>query len=221
MIKAIFFDFDDTLGNRKKAAYAMYKDILSDLVKLNFDEYEFEAVLQDMIIWDQFGNTDKNYVKEKVMKKYGVKIPIDDFNEFWESNFWKYTILEDDALYVLSELKKTYKIGIITNGPSDGQTKKIETVGLLPYLDCLVVSGTYGINKPDSLLFMEAFKMVNVKPEEAVYVGDTFSNDIFGARRVGCLPVWITNSKAVYCDKEILKIDQLSELIELLKEINK
>lgn len=221
MIKAICFDFDDTLGNRKKAAYAMYKHILQDIVKVEVNDFEFEAILQDMVVWDQYGNTNKNYVKDKVLKKHGVVLPMDDFNEFWESNFWEYTELADDAIEVLDKLKMKYKIGMITNGPQDGQTKKIEAAGLLPYLDCLVVSGSYGVHKPDPHLFHEACKQLQVEPHETIYVGDTFSNDIFGAKRAGCLPIWITNIKTAYCDTPIHKIEQLSDLINLLEEIDK
>ena len=44
-MKAVFFDFDDTLGNREIYAYRCYKDILKAHCHIE-DPIEFEAVLQ-------------------------------------------------------------------------------------------------------------------------------------------------------------------------------
>ena len=62
-MKAVFFDFDDTLGNREIYAYRCYKDILKQHCHIE-DPIEFEAVLQQVMIFDQHGDVNKAYVAE-------------------------------------------------------------------------------------------------------------------------------------------------------------
>ena len=51
MIRAVLFDFDDTLGNREEYAYAFFKDIIEENTDIT-DPLEKEAVLQDLMLWD-------------------------------------------------------------------------------------------------------------------------------------------------------------------------
>lgn len=220
MIKAILFDFDDTLINRRKASYAMYKNILKNNTNHHPESILFEAILQDMITWDQYGNTNKNYVSDQLKKKYNIVLKIDDLNNYWETNFWEYTVVSDDAISVLQELKKKYKLGVITNGNKHGQFKKVEFSGLIDYFDCVVVSGDYDVHKPDKLLFDKSIEQLQIEPNEAIYVGDTFSNDIYGAINAGLIPVWIWPSSTRYCDYSVHRIFKLSELPDLVEQIN-
>src|SRR5690606_13586274 len=50
---------------------------------------------------------------------------------------------------VLKALGERYRLGLITNGPSDIQRRKIERFELSNYFEILVVSEEVGVEKPD------------------------------------------------------------------------
>ncbi len=48
--------------------------------------------------------------------------------------------------------------------------------------------------KPDSKPFLLCLEKMNIKPAEAIYVGDDFQKDVLGASSVGMNPVWLKHS---------------------------
>lgn len=215
--KAIFFDFDDTLGKREAYAYDCWRAILKENTNIQ-DEIYFEAVLQDCMIWDQHGNADKEYLKQMLKKTYGIELPYPNMNAYWDSVQWNYVLPQDDAKETLEILNKKYKLGIITNGDSTCQRNKILGSGLSSYFDMnkVIVSGEYGYHKPDKRLFLQACKNLDVKPEESVYVGDIFARDILGAYSVGMKPIWIYTHGIRKCSVDVTIIHKLGDLLEIL-----
>ena len=63
MIKAVLFDFDDTLGNRKLYTYDCYYEIVDKLIGIE-DEIEKEAVIQDLLLYDMRGYMRKDMIGE-------------------------------------------------------------------------------------------------------------------------------------------------------------
>ena len=215
MIKAIFFDFDDTLGNREVYAYDCYRAILEEYSGLT-DPVELESAVQDCMLWDERGASDKRYVQEQLKKYWNIELPFTDFTEYWQEHLWEYAIMLEDTRRVLTELKKKYIIGIITNGPSEGQRRKLMQSGLADLFeeDHIIVSGDWPYAKPDPRLFLKACEQLGVKPEEAVHVGDMFSKDVLGAYRAGMTPVWIWTQGE---RKNLSGIRTIHTLDELLK----
>ena len=60
-IKAVLFDFDDTLGHRESYAYDTFYRLLKSCTDFE-DEMELEAILQDVMIWDEQGNIHKQHI---------------------------------------------------------------------------------------------------------------------------------------------------------------
>lgn len=214
--KAVFFDFDDTLGDREQYAYDCARDMLKENTQID-DPIQFEAVLQDWMLWDEKGNVEKDYVRRRLEEKYGITFPY-DFDVHWIENLWRYCVAYPDAKETLTYLKKKYQLGIITNGPSFGQRKKLEVSGLDEFfdLDKVVVSGDYPYQKPDPRLFQEGCRRLDVKPEESIYVGDIFANDVYGSQQAGMTPIWIWTQGVRKQCTDVVTIHRLSELIDIL-----
>lgn len=212
--KAIFFDFDDTLGNREQYAYDCYRGILKSNTNIE-DDLLFEAIVQDCMLWDEKGNCNKRHIKEMLKLNYDIDLPYEDFNTYWDSQLWKYTVPQPDAAETLTELSKRYQLGIITNGPSEGQRNKLKVSGLESFfqLDTIIVSGDYGYHKPDKRLFLAACDKLKVAPEESVYVGDIFARDVLGSASAGMKPVWIWTQGERKCSIEVLTIHKLKDLL--------
>jgi putative hydrolase of the HAD superfamily len=80
---------------------------------------------------------------------------------------------------------------VITNGHLEVQAEKIDATGLRPWIDHIVASGEVGVAKPDAGIFLEACRVFEVAPSDAVYVGDRLHTDAIGAARAGLRGVWL------------------------------
>lgn len=84
-------------------------------------------------------------------------------------------------------------MGIITNGPSDKQWRKIDLLGLERFFDrdMLLVSGDVGTDKPDPAIFRMAQARSGREPGTLFYVGDSLKTDIAPAIACGWKAIWL------------------------------
>ena len=86
------------------------------------------------------------------------------------------------------------KIGVVTNGPTDVQRRKIELLKLEPHVDFFVISDEFGYWKPDREIFDEALRLGSATPAESVFIGDSAEHDIAGAQAAGIPAIWINRN---------------------------
>lgn len=223
MIKAVIFDFDGTLSNRKANAYSIYDDYFHKLFT-HMDDIEYEAVLQDMMYYDCNGTLSMKTRMIPFMEKYGEYLPEDfmeTFPEYYGKHMYLYTPLKKETLEVITKLKEDYKIAILSNGDPFSQHHKIQHVDIEKYFDEVMVSGDIGIHKPDRRIFDLMAQRLGVKNEECLMIGDVFSTDILGATRAGMTPVFMNTDP----EKEIkyykgYRIQDLREIFDILKRLN-
>lgn len=100
------------------------------------------------------------------------------------TNLWRGGVVPG-AREILEDLKGNgFVLGVISN--SDGRLETLlNEVGLTEYLSVIADSRVVGFEKPDPRIFHWALERTGVLPEQAVYVGDFYSLDVVGARRVG------------------------------------
>jgi len=114
-----------------------------------------------------------------------------------------------------------YKLGLITNGPSGVQWRKIQRLGIESWFAAIIVSGDLGVEKPDGAIFASMLAMLNVRPEEALYVGDSLYYDVQGAKRAGLWAAWL-NPEGEERDPRLpppdLELRRLSELLPVLSK---
>ncbi|WP_148882534.1 TIGR02253 family HAD-type hydrolase [Thermococcus aciditolerans] len=96
-----------------------------------------------------------------------------------------------DTIPVLEWLRDSgYKLGAVTSGP-EYQRLKLRLTGLLDYFDAVVTREDVKAIKPEPKIFLYALEKLGVEPGEAVMVGDSLSQDVYGAKNVGMVAVWI------------------------------
>jgi HAD superfamily hydrolase (TIGR01549 family) len=91
--------------------------------------------------------------------------------------------------------KAARPIGIVTNGPTEVQRAKLELLGIDRLADFVLVSEEFGAAKPDPEIFREALRLAEVKPEEAIFVGDSVEFDMAGARAARIPTVWVNRDQ--------------------------
>jgi HAD superfamily hydrolase (TIGR01549 family) len=99
----------------------------------------------------------------------------------------------DDAVELLGRLRgEGVRTGLLTNGPSWMQRRKVEVLELERQLDAIAISEEIGVAKPDPAAFAAALELLGAEPEEAVMVGDHIEWDVRGALDAGLRgAVWI------------------------------
>ena len=215
MIKAIIFDYDGTLSNRIESAYKKYQvDCRLLFSNLDPNGIELEAIVQRCMTWDEFGTINKKHIYEQLNKAYNLNINVDEWVDNWYKTFHKYQVLQRDCKEILQKLSKKYRLGCITNGNSFTQHIKLDETGLKDYFEVVLVSGDYGIHKPDKEIFLMASDKLGIKPEEIAFIGDTFATDILGAHRAGMHPIWFFNDPLRYSDTNVTRIYSFYELLE-------
>ncbi len=102
---------------------------------------------------------------------------------------------------LLSDLKHRYRLGLITNGPSQMQWEKIRALGFDEVFDVILVAGDLGIYKPDGRIFKRLLNALGVPAHEALFAGDTYDTDVVGAARAGMYTAWIGSGIASSIDE--------------------
>jgi HAD superfamily hydrolase (TIGR01549 family) len=130
--------------------------------------------------------------------------------------------LNTGAEEVLATLwSRSFHVGMITNGPSDGQRAVMSALGLDTWCHWIIVSGDayIGVRKPEPDIFLHALATSQAMAQTTWYVGDTAINDILGASRVGMRTCWLCLPLQSLPDgvpEPDSRISVLSELPEVL-----
>jgi len=99
---------------------------------------------------------------------------------------------------------------VISN--ANGTVKKaFARIGLARFFEVIVDSAEVGIEKPDARVFELALRAMNVRADEAAYVGDVYKVDVLGARAAGMRAVLI-DPHGFHADKPCPRVTSLMEL---------
>ncbi len=128
----------------------------------------------------------------------GYAIPPEDHRisiavEAYFSAFYPQCRLIPGTKELLSRLKGTYRLGLLSNFTHAPAAKKIiRQMGLEPFFESILISGELGYRKPHPMVFRELIERLQVKNYQTLYIGDDPDPDITGALGAGLLPVWTT-----------------------------
>lgn len=131
-----------------------------------------------------------------------------------ERHLW--TRLNEDVFEVFKELKnKGLRLGVISNSEDGRVEDLLESVKFIPHLDVYLDSYVVGLTKPDPKIFLKAVKALDVAPEDSVFIGDSYTQDIIGAQNAG-LKAILFDPLNLHPDKDVTKINSLKEIPRLL-----
>ncbi len=135
------------------------------------------------------------------------------FEAFRGSETWE---LLPETRSVLKRLRsRGYRLGVISNFDSR-LYDVLESLHILDFLECVIISSRAGAAKPDPRIFHEALAAVGLSASEALHVGDSLEADVQGALRAGLTAVLMDPMREYAVQPEICRIQNLSELCSLL-----
>ncbi|WP_310190132.1 HAD-IA family hydrolase [Bacillus sp. 3255] len=128
----------------------------------------------------------------------------------------KRPLVYEETFRVLDALKGKYQLLLLTNGSPDLQKEKLAGVpDISGYFDHIVISGEFGVGKPDVSIFHHALGLLGIQPEEGIMIGDKLTTDILGSGSVGMRNIWI-NHHGLQSGDEIVPAFEVSRLQDIL-----
>jgi len=215
-IKAVIFDIDDTLIDRKAAFLSFcnyFIDKYSALYPISINK---EDLIKYMIEIDGSGYGGLKNFLPRLNEVWKLPLTSEEFIKERNGVFGKFAIAFPESHKVLSYMKTKYKLGVITNGYSKVQREKIKVAGLEDYFDDIIVSEETGTAKPDPRIFQLSCDNLGIKPEEAVYVGDYYPNDIAGAISARITPIWICNNPDLNIEYTGIRLSKIEDIMQVL-----
>ncbi|SRR5579883_1440519 len=226
MLKAVLFDVDDTLFDHRyssrSALAALQQKYPSHLSMVPLDEIEAHnlRILNEIHIDVLAGSLSIDNARAKrfatLLGIYGMSLSPEEsltvggwYRAQYEAS-WRAT---PGATMVLEALRnRGITVGVVTNNLVAEQTQKLEQCGLAPLVDSVTISEEAGCTKPDERIFQIALERVKSAPQQALMVGDSWNNDIIGARNAGIQAIWYNCYNEPSPDVRVPQVTSLSEL---------
>jgi putative hydrolase of the HAD superfamily len=232
----IIFDVDDTLYDQALS----FKNTCKKIFQKPFTEEELENfykvsrkhsdALFDKSVAGELSVKDMHIRRiTDACDELGIAISTQkamDFQEAYVEEQQKIVLFDEvvELLELLYQQKK--QLAILTNGSEGHQAMKIKQLNLTRWIpeEHLFISESIGYSKPTR----EAFHILETKLQldktKTVYIGDSFDNDMVGAKQAGWHAIWM-NHRNRKIPKDTVKPDHTvynaKELLDIFKNSEK
>lgn len=117
-----------------------------------------------------------------------------------------------EAAGLLAALAERYQLAAITNG-----NIHLNRQPLAAYFPIAIAAGELLAPKPDPLPFLTALSRLQVAPECAMHVGDSWQEDVLPAQQLGMHAVWVSATDDQQLPSRVYRIAHIKELPSVLK----
>ncbi|MEG9545374.1 pyrimidine 5'-nucleotidase [Mannheimia sp. HC-2023] len=218
----VLFDADETLFSFNsyfglKAMLARYQIDFSEQ-----DYQDFQAINKPLWVAYQNNEITAQDIQTRRFAKLSEQTGVEPFRLNQEL-MAEMALISQPLAGVIETLNALYgkvKMGIITNGFTELQQKRLDNTQTSHFFDIVVISEQIGAAKPDRQVFDYAFALMDeFDRTKVLMVGDTLASDILGGNNSGIDTCWLntlnlkneTNIKPTY---EINAINQIIEIVE-------
>jgi putative hydrolase of the HAD superfamily len=102
--------------------------------------------------------------------------------------------LYEDVIPTLNNWQnKGVELGIVSNFDTR-LDRVLKSLNLKPFFQSITISSVAGTAKPDSQIFMLALAKHNCEPHQAWHIGDSLTEDYYGAKAVGIESFWLNRA---------------------------
>ena len=241
--KAVFIDWDDTIGDflgaAKLALQEMYEKYhlcdyfasCEEFVSLYkphnlelWDKYGKDLVTKEYLSFDRFffplmhgSKGGERRLGDKAIRQEVAALAEQLSEDFLNMTTARFSLLEG-AEELVRYLAAKYPLTVVTNGFVEVQYEKFDKSGLRDCFAHIVLSEEVGCQKPNPRIFEEALRMNGLSAEDVVMIGDSWNSDIQGAINAGIDQIWIRKSKDPLPEGQSATylVQSLSEVMEIL-----
>lgn len=221
-IKAVLFDLDDTLFDHAHCARAALGTVRAShscfsTVALDVLQESHSAILDELHGDVAVGRVPLDTARiERFRRLYRFAgHEADDALATATAAAYRQAYLDarrpvDGARELLDALRPHVRIGVVTNNLLAEQREKLRHCGLDRLVDELIASEEAGVSKPDPRIFALALARLQCTEKEAVMVGDSWANDIEGARAAGIRAIWFNPAGTLPPDPSVPVLQSLN-----------
>lgn len=232
--KWIFFDLDDTLFDFSSASLIALRRLFDENPEINrrfstpetfIDEYH----IHNKRMWDlhESGQITADFLKPERFRLtvFPDRHDDDSINRSRRLNDRYLWLLGEcdaplqGARELLSGLSKKFLIGVLTNGFTEVQYRKLRSTGLDRYIQRMVISDEIGIQKPDPRLFRYAEQETGAEPETSLMIGDNPDNDIRGAINAGWHAIYLDRKGKPFASDSNLYLGRINSLQDISNKL--
>ncbi|WP_079476516.1 HAD family hydrolase [Marinococcus halophilus] len=215
-LRATAFDAEIRTGVKAPLLVETVKQTAPELYK-NLSVYDFTKTIGINAfegLWGHFDDIEhrrfqemsrliSSYQKEtwtRALSAHGIHQP--ETGEWLKNRFIMHRrhlpYVYSDTFEVLHTLKDQYQLLMLTNGSPSLQRLKLSlTPALVPFFDHIIISGEFGVGKPDPSIFTHALRLAGSDPENTLMIGDNMNTDISGAKNAGISSAWINHDGSI------------------------
>ena len=230
MIRAVFFDLDDTLIEFPGGFVGLLGKVYAEAViggapPDGYERFQRRFWNDSCGLWASMhaGAISGDQVRQRRLEGALAAVGMADSRlaqrllALWDELNVEMPVLKPYALELLAALGGRVCVGLITDGFKTLQRRKLDRFGLWPYFRAVHISEECGVCKPFRGVFALALKAAGVQAAEAVMVGDNADCDIRGALGVGMGAIqMVTLGSTADTPEGALVATSLLEVAELL-----
>lgn len=204
--EAIIFDYIGTLVNCRGYTMDASKENLHSTLKAEgfevakdkfLEAYDLAHEKYRVIRYEQLREVTNAVWVAEALRSLGFEVAANDYRIKCALNvFFKAYVdtfeLRDGAKKLLKQAGQQCKVGLISNFTHAPVIhKSLRVLGIDTFFNVVVVSEEVGWRKPSPKIFQDALNRLGVEAKDAVYIGDSPSEDIKGAKQAGLKTVFV------------------------------
>jgi len=212
MVKAVLFDFWGTLaenGTRSPTREAQ------KIVRARMHYREFIVPFEEAFFTTKWATQEEGF--RAVFERFNLvphPIALEKLVGLWNKNKLLATLYPDTEEVLKTLKEKGFKLGLLSNTDNFSVDFVLDKFKLRDYFDVVVLSYDVGMLKTNPEMFKIALEKLDIKPEEAIMVGDSLETDIPGAKAAGV--------EAILVDRRGMreytpKVSELKGILEIIK----
>lgn len=214
---AVLFDWDDTLCGATPHRFAHAQGLARGLgIELTLLEIYRACARAERSMTHSWAEFMARLPQE-------LDLPLEHHETFIEGyrarDAYKTFRLFDDVLDVIDHIgQHELRVGVLSN--NEEVAHHVERMDVQHRFEIVVSPSTFGVGKPDPLIFTRTAEQLRVAPERTIYVGDSYDNDVVGARAAGMKPVLVDHYGINLDDHDAEhRIETMAALATLLDEL--
>ena len=197
-------------------------------VKIGISSWEglwgsFKSVKEEAKVLSQWIDDYRMHSWNQSLIEVGIENPqfAGELSQHFQKERRKLHTVYPDVISNLELFRKSFNLGLITNGAPGVQNEKLDKSNLRSFFDVIVISGELMTKKPESIIFKEALKRLGTKPSEVLMIGNSLNSDIQGGNIARITTVWLNRDKKknetdIIPDFEISSLYEIKDILELI-----